>query len=361
MPSRALAHPPRTFDELVRQVRDALINGQLNADRIYLESYHYTGRLIDVHLLLNQKRAAYGAQVVPHLSRVVGVSDRLLYRCLQFAREYAILPHGAELGWTHYRLLLEVSDKTQRKTLESDARRHHWTAPELERRVREANAIDVTPVAGAGRSAASTMPKPLVPQRGTPGLHLIVERGPSTSLRAGGGLAVDLGFRLYWPLTPDQAKRLAKGDIVRIAGDDSLRRVDDATKAGLFTYAAGLRRVIDGDTLVVALEVSPGVFLEQKLRLRGLDCPELSTPEGKAAKRFVDELVAKSAGVVINTTKPDKYDRYLADVFLIGTTDQSAEGPTKADIFLNHALLEHGHAVRKEAWEFGDWEPGLRR
>jgi endonuclease YncB( thermonuclease family) len=71
--------------------------------------------------------------------------------------------------------------------------------------------------------------------------------------------------------------------------------------------------------------------------------------------------VAKSVGVVINTTKPDKYDRYLADVFLIGSTDQSAEGPTKADIFLNHALLEHGHAVRKEAWEFGDWEPGLRR
>jgi endonuclease YncB( thermonuclease family) len=189
-----------------------------------------------------------------------------------------------------------------------------------------------------------------VPQRGTPGLHLIVDRGPSTSLRAGDGLAVDLGFMLYWPLTPDQAKRLAKGTIVRIANDDSIHRADGATKAELFTYAATLRRVVDGDTLVVALEVSPGVFLEQKLRLRGLDCPELSTPEGKAAKRFVEALFSDSIGdLVINTTKPDKYDRYLADVFV---KTKSGE-----EVFLNNALLENGHAVRKDAADFGEnWD-----
>jgi endonuclease YncB( thermonuclease family) len=108
--------------------------------------------------------------------------------------------------------------------------------------------------------------------------------------------------------------------------------------------------VVDGDTLVVALEVSPGVFIEQKLRLRGLECPEMATPEGKTAKRFVDALVAKTTAVVINTTRSDKYDRYLADVFL--TTDSG-------EVYLNNSLLENGQAVRKDAWEFGDWEPEL--
>ena len=29
--------------------------------------------------------------------------------------------------------------------------------------------------------------------------------------------------------------------------------------------------------------------------------------------------------------------------------------PGPEEIFLNNALLENGHAVRKDAWEFGDW------
>jgi endonuclease YncB( thermonuclease family) len=78
----------------------------------------------------------------------------------------------------------------------------------------------------------------------------------------------------------------------------------------------------------------------------------MSTPEGRAAKRFVEALIAKTTAIVINTTKPDKYDRYLADVFL--TTDSG-------EIFLNNALLENGQAVRKDAWEFGDWEPDLMK
>jgi len=94
----------------------------------------------------------------------------------------------------------------------------------------------------------------LKPNRGTPGLHLIVEKTI--------GLSVDLGFRHYWPLTAEQQKRFSKGDIIRIAAGDSIRRVEEATKADLFTYAAQLVRVVDGDTLVVALEISPGEFLE---------------------------------------------------------------------------------------------------
>ena len=85
----------------------------------------------------------------------------------------------------------------------------------------------------------------------------------------------------------------------------------------------------------------------QKLRLRGLDCPEMSTREGKAAKGFVETLFSESVGdLVINTTKPDKYDRYLADVFV-----KTKSGDP---VYLNNLLLSNGHAVRKDASDFGE-------
>ena len=55
-----------------------------------------------------------------------------------------------------------------------------------------------------------------------------------------------------------------------------------------------------------------------------------------------------AAGLTLATTKPDKNDRYLADVVIA-----TASGDKN---FLNHALLENGHVVRKGAWEFRDWE-----
>ncbi|HUR58348.1 MAG TPA: thermonuclease family protein, partial [Opitutaceae bacterium] len=138
--------------------------------------------------------------------------------------------------------------------------------------------------------------------------------------------------------------------IVRLT-EDGVRRVDGATRAELFTYCATVRRVVDGDTMLVGLEVAPGITLEKLLRLRGLDCPETSTAAGRAAKRLVEDLVSAGDEVVLSTTKPDKYDRSLADVFLTNPKSVSQLPATDSQlaaggVFLNNALLQNGHAVR---------------
>jgi len=334
---------PRTYAELRRAVELTIVRGQQAADLAHVRTYHETGRLIREHILLFKERADYGAKTIPKLAADVKVDRSVLHRCVRFFECFPIVATWPQLSWGHFRELIPIADPKQRRALATEANRKSWPVARLVARIRELAPSETVEIVGTPRGEP---PELLRAQRGTPGLHPVVDRGAD-------GLAVDLGFKLYWPLTADQAKRLARGDIVQIANDDGLRLVDDATKADLFTYAATLRRVVDGDTLVVALEVAPGIFLEQKLRLRGLDCPELSTPEGKAAKRFVDGLVAQATAVVIHTTKPDKYDRYLADVFL-----QIGSAP---EVFLNNALLEHGHAVQKDAWEFRDWEPELGR
>jgi micrococcal nuclease len=142
---------------------------------------------------------------------------------------------------------------------------------------------------------------------------------------------------------------------VRVAAS-GIGLAQDATKADLFTYRAEVLKVVDGDTLWVKVYLEPERWVKQKLRLRDLDCPEMNTPEGKAAKLFVEALLTESKGVIICTTKPDKYDRYLADTFL--TAGDSSTGSGQADeIYLNNELLRHGHAVRKGGgYTPADWE-----
>ncbi len=343
MAERALVSTPKTFEDLVTGVRAVLITGQAHVDRAYLDTYWNTGRLIDAHILLFKERAGYGEKVIPRLASTLGVGDRLLYRCLRFAREYPILSGRTELGWSHYRVLLDVGDKAERRALEVQARKGRWKAEELERRVRALNnSINVTPAAEASGVAPVAVHKPLVPKRGTPGVYRVAT--------VDGRTVVDLGFACYFDLDEEQACGAKEGALVRLDGAGRIAPTEGATKADLFNYRVEIIRVVDGDTLWVRIYVRPRQWVKQKLRLRGLDCPEMSTPEGKAAKRWVEALVAKTTAVAINTTKPDKYDRYLADVFL--TTDDG-------EIFLNNALLENGQAVRKDAWEFGDWEPEL--
>ena len=315
-----------------------MIHGQRNVELAKVRTYHETGRLIRAHLLANRDRAGYGAKTVVRLSADLKVDRSVLQRCEKFYRAFPIWATWPKLTWAHFRTLLPIEDARLCRTLATEADRHEWSVAVLEQRI-----LAEVPPAEIETPAVDPAPELLVPQRGTPGLHLIVDRGD--------GPAVDLGFRLYQPL-PE--KRFEAGAIVQMAADGRITRADKATKAGLFTYGATLRCMVDGDTLVVALRIAPGIFLEQKLRLRGLDCPEMATPEGRAAKRFVDDLTARTRAVTICTSKPDKYDRYLADVFL-KVANVTEQGPGEEEVFLNNALLENGQAVRKDAWEFADW------
>jgi endonuclease YncB( thermonuclease family) len=60
---------------------------------------------------------------------------------------------------------------------------------------------------------------------------------------------------------------------------------------------------------------------QQKLRLRAIDTPKLSTSAGVRFREVVVEMLAPVSFVVLTTSRTDKYDWYLADVFcLAGAT-----------------------------------------
>jgi endonuclease YncB( thermonuclease family) len=65
---------------------------------------------------------------------------------------------------------------------------------------------------------------------------------------------------------------------------------------------------VDGDTIRAGPD---------RIRLRGIDTPELSEPEGEAAKQRLAELLRNGIVRIVPRGR-DVYDRLIADVFVDG-------------------------------------------
>jgi endonuclease YncB( thermonuclease family) len=103
----------------------------------------------------------------------------------------------------------------------------------------------------------------------------------------------------------------------------------------MFEYRATIERAIDGDTFVAMVDLGFGIFKRETFRVAGIDCPELNTMEGKAAKAFVEDWLASTHGVVsIESKKPDKYGRWLAIVY------KDRNEPSLSAALLNRGLAK---------------------
>jgi endonuclease YncB( thermonuclease family) len=81
-------------------------------------------------------------------------------------------------------------------------------------------------------------------------------------------------------------------------------------------------RVLDGDTIQVA-NCTPHNPANVRIRLSGIDAPELPTPAGEASKLALISWLSYSK-VELATAGPDKYGRTLAAVYRAGDAGQSA-------------------------------------
>ena len=109
----------------------------------------------------------------------------------------------------------------------------------------------------------------------------------------------------------------------------------------MYEYRARVVRVIDGDTLDVDIDLGLKAWLRDvRIRLAGIDTPELHGPDSEKAKEARDFLDHEVGGgnVTLRTRKPDpadKYGRWLAEVIPAGQTRS-----------VNERLVEAGLAKR---------------
>lgn len=88
-------------------------------------------------------------------------------------------------------------------------------------------------------------------------------------------------------------------------------------------------RTIDGDTFLARVHQRDGRVLVARVRLRGIDAPEMKAScqdeldKAQAATGALRDLLGQG-GVTINNLGPDKYGRVLANVATKRTADVSA-------------------------------------
>ena len=107
-------------------------------------------------------------------------------------------------------------------------------------------------------------------------------------------------------------------------------------------YNAIVRRVVDGDTMDVTLDLGFDILYNNRIRLYGINTPESRTRDleekerGLAAKDRVKEMCPVGSTVTIRTTKDGrgKFGRILGEIFLEGM-----------EYSVNKVLVTEGHAV----------------
>ena len=101
----------------------------------------------------------------------------------------------------------------------------------------------------------------------------------------------------------------------------------------MYTYSARLVRVIDGDTVVMDLDL--GFYqwrLGRSYRLGRINAPEMNTPLGPASRDYLTGLLANAGFLMVTTSKADSFDRWIVELF--------ADGMNISD-----QMVAQGHAV----------------
>ncbi|MCE9500603.1 MAG: DUF1016 N-terminal domain-containing protein [Leptospira sp.] len=295
----------------------------------------------------NQNRAAYGIGILKNLSRDLnrkfgkGFSERNLAYMRSFYQVYDLRAIHPELSWSHYTLLMSVADAADRLGLEKKTIREGLSLLELRKFVDKVIARE------AEKPGAGVHNKPMKDRLQRPSMELYtyrVSRNFSSDF-ADSLQNLDLGFFVKVAGAIGDIAKLKIGAVVKVLKrGKGFSFETGADLKELFTYKAYLEKVVDGDTLVVTIDLGFNTFLEQRLRFRGLDAPELGTKKGMASKRFVESRLRNCKFLIIKTHGSDIYDRYLVDVFYLkGETNE--EKVLSEGIFLNNELLDDGFAV----------------
>lgn len=337
--------PDSDYKKLHAVVAAQIELGTARIKQAYRAEVVYTswnvGRVICETIAFDEGTSDRNGAIIARLAHDFKKCRVFFYQVIKFYRVYPVLPK-TNLTWSHYMLLMTVDDPTERRALEQRAKREGISAKEFEPVVRLRE----------GR----------IPKRGRPPISplktqtLPVERGMLYHYRSlandpgqvdQGRMLIDIGFGIERDVKGPDGEPIRPGMVVRAVreGEDYSVRFANSEPARLYTYQARIKRVTDGDTLHLRVDLGFRSWITQTFRLRGIDAAEVGSALGRKAKQFVQEIFEANPWVVIKTYKDDKYGRFLADVFY-GSKDQEPQWIVKEGKFLNQVLLNEGLAVR---------------
>lgn len=135
---------PRLLTELRGMIAETRLQVARTMDAALVTLYWRLGRRIREDIL-QRKRAAYGEEVVAKLAQHLstefgrGFSQRNLFNMVRFAEVFPRLEIvqalTAQLGWTHFTLLLPLDDALKRQFYAEMCRVERWSTRVLEKKI----------------------------------------------------------------------------------------------------------------------------------------------------------------------------------------------------------------------------------
>jgi len=119
----------------------------------------------------------------------------------------------------------------------------------------------------------------------------------------------------------------------------------------LYTYRIlEVLKVLDGDTFDFRVDLGFNLSMDLRVRLKGIDTPEMGTPEGETAKEYsriwLRSHFNDNQCLKLTTHKSllpsGAFGRWLGDVFC------DAEVDSAAPLYLAEALKRMGHVKKEE-------------
>jgi len=302
------------------------------ARKALVGAYWKIGRRIVEEEQKGAARAPYGDRLLTQLSADLsaqhgaGFSADNLERMRKFYLTHPISATSRKLDWSQYVEILAVNDDKTRKQLERRAEDEGLSSRELRKLVRETT--------GAETSVTVLSPKRAPSLRRPTGMKFRVYRiadAPDIEVRKG-HILVDCGFNFF-----HNVPKATRG----------YQLTDNAS----YTYTAIVERVVDGDTVWALIDIGFDNVARKKLRLHGINAPELTTVAGAEAHDHVARLLPPGAAIVIRSYASDAFGRFLADIFcpkqpVTKPTAKTYDRILASGMFLNQDLITRRLAVR---------------
>lgn len=90
---------------------------------------------------------------------------------------------------------------------------------------------------------------------------------------------------------------------------------DKIPRSFVYTFPAIIDSWHDGDTCTVHRGARPGEVIHgEKVRVQGINAPELHDAGGVESRRYAEDLLPSGTLVTLTATKEDKYSRFLARI-----------------------------------------------
>lgn len=316
-----------SLDEIISTIRNTISQGVLKSKSVVkkeqTKAYWSAGKTLYESFKNIETESIYGKSLFQEIAEATNISCRSLYLMHQFYNEYPDLNEKDNLlSWTHYRVLLTVDEKEKRDILEKKIIEKNLSTRELREEVKAKK---------KNKQKNNSIKEKIGAMH-----HYKIYEDLNRKEKF-----IDLGFRTYKKLQPDS--ELSKGKIIKVLDENILNyEVIKTNKKNLFNYKARVQKVLDANNILLKIELGFGINVIQKVKLRGVSCPDIITDEGLKAKSYIKSKLSSSDIVYIKSFKRDKNNIYLVDIY---TKIKIESSENHSNYFLNQILIDKKHGV----------------